>query len=192
VPKGKSMVELTYSPQRLLYPLLRHGDVWRPIPYQEAVDLVAEKLTRIKEEYPEDYEHRVALFAPLWESREANWPQRPLSTWQAFPISAIQGTGVSAIRLHLEPLPRERVSPTTLDEILHAEAAVLFGVNVAEIYPPYVRGFKWRARKGSKSFIWTRGARPQQLLRSSSETTPGHRRRSGIGNPAPPHHQQTL
>ena len=32
-PKGKSMVELTYSPYRILHPLLREGDNWKQISY---------------------------------------------------------------------------------------------------------------------------------------------------------------
>ena len=47
-PKGQSMVELTYSPHRLLYPLKREGSGWKRISYPEAVDLVAEKILKVK------------------------------------------------------------------------------------------------------------------------------------------------
>jgi formate dehydrogenase major subunit len=65
------MVELTYSPHRLLYPLKREGNEWKQIPYSEAVDLVAEKILKLKSGLPGEYAHRVAMIAPLWESRES-------------------------------------------------------------------------------------------------------------------------
>jgi len=70
-PKGKSMVELSYSPHRLIYPLLRDGAGWKRISYTQALDMVARKILKLKEDYPEDYAHRLALFMPLWESRES-------------------------------------------------------------------------------------------------------------------------
>jgi anaerobic selenocysteine-containing dehydrogenase len=70
-PKGQSMVELTYSPHRLLHPLKREGDGWKQISYNEAVDLVAEKILNLKSGSPGEYAHRAAMIAPLWESRES-------------------------------------------------------------------------------------------------------------------------
>ena len=40
-PKGKSMVELTYSPHRITHPMLRHGDTWKRISYPQALEMVA-------------------------------------------------------------------------------------------------------------------------------------------------------
>src|SRR5512139_638169 len=39
-PKGQCVVELTYSPHRILNPLKREGSGWKRISYPEAVDLV--------------------------------------------------------------------------------------------------------------------------------------------------------
>src|SRR5512139_736138 len=70
-PKGQSLVELTYSPHRLTYPLRREGNAWKRITYQEALDLVAERILKVKADSAEEYAHQVVLFAPLWESRES-------------------------------------------------------------------------------------------------------------------------
>ncbi len=70
-PKGQSAVELTYSPHRLLYSLKREGAGWKRIGYSEALDLIADKILKVKADSPEDYAHHVMMFAPLWESRES-------------------------------------------------------------------------------------------------------------------------
>jgi anaerobic selenocysteine-containing dehydrogenase len=64
------MVELTYHPDRLLHSLLRKGHSLQRISYKQAVEIAAEKILKVKKDFPDDYHRRVALFAPLWESRE--------------------------------------------------------------------------------------------------------------------------
>ena len=49
-PKGQSLVELTNSPHRLLYPLKREGEDWKRISYAEALDLVADRILKVKED----------------------------------------------------------------------------------------------------------------------------------------------
>ena len=150
-PKGKSMVELTYSPERLLYPLLREGDEWRRIPYDQALEMIAGKLNRIKEEFPEDYAHRVALFAPLWESRESELAAEAALNLAGFSDICHPGDGcIGNSSTTLSLCLGSAVSPTTLDEILNTEVAVLFGANIAEIYPPYVRWLRMAREKGVK------------------------------------------
>jgi len=48
--KGKKLLERLYHPERLQQPLLKKGGAWRPIPWDAALDLIAAKLTRIKNE----------------------------------------------------------------------------------------------------------------------------------------------
>ncbi|MBN2438954.1 MAG: twin-arginine translocation signal domain-containing protein [Deltaproteobacteria bacterium] len=95
-PKGQSMVELTYSPHRLLYPLLRQGDSWKRISYSRAIEIAAEKILKVKKDFPEDYTHRVALFAPLWESREGELAANMTMRLAGFPDFSYSGdTGIS-------------------------------------------------------------------------------------------------
>jgi formate dehydrogenase major subunit len=147
-PKGQAMVELTYSPHRLLHPLKREGNGWKQISYPEAVDLVAEKILKVKEEAPEDYAHQVALFAPLWESRESELAASMTMSLAGFPDiyhpgDTCTGNSGAALRLCLG----SPITPTTLDEILNSQLLVLWGANIAEIYPLYTRWIdKARAR----------------------------------------------
>lgn len=150
-PKGKSMVELTYSPHRLLYPLMREGSTWKHISYQQALDLVTERILRVKEDFPDDYAHRVAMLEPLWESRESELAAKMALRMAGFPDlcspgDACIGSSATALRICLG----SAISPTTLDEILNAERAVLFGANIAEIYPPYMRWINLARDKGVK------------------------------------------
>ncbi|HUU40658.1 MAG TPA: molybdopterin-dependent oxidoreductase, partial [Desulfatiglandales bacterium] len=84
-PKGKSMVELTYSPHRILYPLIREGGEWKRISYNQALELVAEKILGIKKSYPKDYAHKFAMFEPLWESRESELAAKIAFNMAGFP-----------------------------------------------------------------------------------------------------------
>ena len=150
-PKGKSMVELTYSPERLLHPLIRAADGWQRISYEEAVDTVAEKFLDIKRQYPEDYAHRVALFAPLWESRESELAALAAMHLAGFPDfchsgDACVGNSNAAMGLCLGSAR----SPTPVDELPRSQLVVLFGANIAEMYPPLVRWISMARQRGVK------------------------------------------
>ena len=150
-PKGQSMVELAYSPHRLLYPLKREGDAWKRISYAEALDIVANRILKVKEEFPDDYAHRVALFAPLWESHESEIAAQ-MAMWMAgFPEICSSGdtcigNSATALRLCLGGA----MSSTTLNEVLNTQTLVLWGANIAETYPPYVRWIDLAREKGAK------------------------------------------
>jgi anaerobic selenocysteine-containing dehydrogenase len=150
-PKGKSMVELTYSPHRLLYPLIREGSKWKRISYQQGLDLVAERILNVREDFPDDYAHRVAMLEPLWESRESELAAKMALRLAGFPDLCSPGdTCIGSSATALRICMGSGVSPTTLDEILNAEIAVLFGANIAEIYPPYMRWINLAREKGVK------------------------------------------
>jgi formate dehydrogenase (coenzyme F420) alpha subunit len=139
-PKGQAVVELTYSPHRILYPLKREGNDWKRISYPEAVALVAEKVLKVKSKSPEDYVHQVAMFAPLWESRESELIATMVMKLSGFPDiyhpgDTCIGNSGTALQLCLG----SAISPTTLDEALNSQQLVLWGCNVAETYPLYTR-----------------------------------------------------
>ncbi|MBL7208474.1 MAG: molybdopterin-dependent oxidoreductase [Dehalococcoidia bacterium] len=58
-PKGRASPELLYHPDRLTYPLLRAGErgenKWQRISWDEALDLMAEKLRQVREESGPEY-----------------------------------------------------------------------------------------------------------------------------------------
>jgi anaerobic selenocysteine-containing dehydrogenase len=150
-PKGQSLVELTYSPHRLLYPLKREGDEWKRIPYQQAVDLIAERVLKVKADFPEDDAHRVVMFAPLWESHESELMANMAMSLAGFPDichpgDACIGNSGAALRLCLG----SPITPTTLDEILNSQLIILWGINLAETYPLYIRWIDKARSKGIK------------------------------------------
>jgi formate dehydrogenase major subunit len=150
-PKGKSMVELTYSPHRVLYPMVRDGNSWKRISYNQALDMVVERILKIKEEHPEDYAYRLNLIMPLWDSREAELMAKlslRMAGWpNQFTVGdACIGNTATALNLCLG----SGTSPSILSEVVNAETLVLFGANIAEMYPPYMRWINFAREKGVK------------------------------------------
>jgi len=148
-PKGQALVELTYSPHRIVNPLKREGTNWKRISYREALNTVAERIIKVKGEFPDDYAHRVTLFAPLWESHESEIAAE-MALWAAgfpdicSPGDTCIGSSATALRICLG----SPVSTTTLDEAMNAQTLVLFGANIAEMYPPYIRWIDQARAKG--------------------------------------------
>jgi formate dehydrogenase major subunit len=134
-----------------LYPLKRSGAGWQRISYQEAVGLVVQKILKVKADFPEDYAHRVVMFAPLWESRESELVATMTLHLSGFPDichpgdTCIGNTG-AALRLCLG----SPITPTTLDETLKSDRLVLWGANIAEVYPLYIRWIDRARDKGIK------------------------------------------
>ncbi len=58
-PRGKALVDYVYSPDRLKYPLKREKGGWKRISWDEALDIIAEKLQQIKDDYGA---HALAIF----------------------------------------------------------------------------------------------------------------------------------
>jgi formate dehydrogenase (coenzyme F420) alpha subunit len=148
-PKGQALVELVNSPHRILYPMKREGKNWKRISYGEALNMVVEKIGNIKKAFPEDYTHRLVLFAPLWESHESEVAAALALNMAGFPDICSSGdtcigSSATALRICLG----SAVSTTTLDELLNAETLVLFGANIAEVYPPYIRWIDKARDKG--------------------------------------------
>ncbi len=50
-PRGQTLVEYAYSPDRITYPMKREGNKWSRISWDEALDTIAAKLVEIKEKY---------------------------------------------------------------------------------------------------------------------------------------------
>ena len=49
--KGKKLLERLYHPDRLRTPLKKQGTAWKPISWDDALSEIADKLSRIKEQY---------------------------------------------------------------------------------------------------------------------------------------------
>ncbi len=152
--KGQAMVELARSPHRLLHPLRREGSGWKRISYAEAVDLVSEKISKVRQEFPEDCAHQVAMFAPLWESHESELAAMLAMRLSGFPDiyhsgDTCIGNSGAALRLCLG----SAIGTTTLDEVLNSQLLLLWGVNIADTYPLYIRWID-RARAAGVEILY--------------------------------------
>ena len=150
-PKGKSMVELTYSPHRITHPMIREGETWKKISYDKAMEIVAEKILDLKENHPEDYAHRLAMFEPCFESRESEIAAKLALNMAGFPDICSPGDvciGNTSTTLSL--CLGSAISPTNLKEVLNSEILIIYGANIAEIYPPYMRWLNLAREKGVK------------------------------------------
>ncbi|HPQ44963.1 MAG TPA: molybdopterin-dependent oxidoreductase [Syntrophales bacterium] len=139
-PKGQSLVELTYSPHRIIYPLKREGNSWKRISYGAALDMVADRILTIKRDFPKDYAHRVVHFAPLWDSHESEIACKAALHLAGFPDTCSPGdTCIGSSSTALSLCLGSGVSSTTLDELKNAQMLLLWGANLSVIYPTYVR-----------------------------------------------------
>ena len=50
-PKGEAVIEYVYSPDRLKYPMKRSGDGWQRISWNEALDIIVNRMTKVKNTY---------------------------------------------------------------------------------------------------------------------------------------------
>jgi anaerobic selenocysteine-containing dehydrogenase len=150
-PKGQAAVELAYSPHRILYPLKREGTGWKRIAYSEAVNLISEKILKVKSDSPEDYAHQVVMFAPLWESRESELMATMAMKLSGFPGIYHPGdTCIGNSGAALQMCLGSAINSTTIDEFLNAQLLVLWGTNVAETYPLYIRWIDRARARGAK------------------------------------------
>jgi anaerobic selenocysteine-containing dehydrogenase len=58
-PKGRNLVDYVYSPDRLKYPMKKAKGGWQRISWDEALDEIAHKLKKVKDEYGA---HSLAIF----------------------------------------------------------------------------------------------------------------------------------
>ena len=115
-PKGKSLVETHYRKDRLLYPLRKTARGWEIISYEKALRIVVNKIKGIKENHPKNFAHRMALFMPLWDSRESELAALMAMQMSGFPDACSPGDtciGSSATMLNI--CFGSPISPTTLD-----------------------------------------------------------------------------
>ncbi len=148
-PKGMSMLELVDSPHRITEPMLRTPGGWKNISYNEAIDLVVEKLQAAKAKHGNQIAKRLALTAPLWDCRESELAA--LMTMRFAGGINIMPPGevcISTASSTLNTLLGSGNSTTTVDEIENASLLILWGANLTETYPPYTRWLEKARERG--------------------------------------------
>lgn len=74
-PQARAAIEQDADPRRLDYPMKRQGDVWERISWDEALDIIAENVQRVKRQYGAQ---SLAVFEgePLFQYMRDGWARR--------------------------------------------------------------------------------------------------------------------
>ncbi len=137
--KGWTSAELLTTPDRLTAPLVRDADgVHRPVGWDEALDLVAERLSGIRADRGAD---AVAVFGGGGLTNEKAYQLGKFAR-VALGTSNIDYNGrfcmSSAAAAANRSLGLDRGLPFPLTDLGGADAVLLLGSNVAETMPPFV------------------------------------------------------
>ncbi|MFC4004309.1 molybdopterin oxidoreductase family protein [Prauserella oleivorans] len=146
--KGWTSPALLASPARLTTPLIRSGGELRPASWDDALDLIADRLTTLQREHGKD---SVAIFGGGGLTNEKSYllgkfARVALGTSQIdyngrFCMSSAAAAGMKAFGL-------DRGLPFPLTDLAGADVIVLVGANPAETMPPFVQHLRGAAAKG--------------------------------------------
>ena len=151
-PKGLSILELMNSPYRITEPMRRLPDGgWERISYEEAVRTVADRMREVLKTHGAKAADRVAMTMPLWDCRESEiaalMTLRTVGSVHAMPPGE---SCVSSASNMLGDMVGVNCGTVKVHEILNARTLVLWGANVADLYPPYARWLQQARERGVK------------------------------------------
>lgn len=175
-PKGLSILELMRSPERLTHPLRRlPSGQWERISYQDAVELTAERLLACMRAHGDKAGDRVAMTMPLWDCRESEIAAllalRAAGSVHAMPPGE---SCVSSASNMLGDMLGVYSGTVKVHEVLKTQTLVLWGANVAELYPPYSRWLAQAAARGVRIiYIDPRTTRTSALAHTQLRPRPG-------------------
>ncbi|MCP2255269.1 assimilatory nitrate reductase catalytic subunit [Prauserella aidingensis] len=146
--KGWTSASLLDSPARLTTPLVRIDGELRPVSWDEALDLVAARLTELQAEHGRD---AVAVFGGGGLTNEKSYllgkfARVALGTSQIdyngrFCMSSAAAAGIRAFGV-------DRGMPFPMTDLTGADVIVLVGSNPAETMPPFLQHLQGAAAKG--------------------------------------------
>lgn len=175
-PKGLSILELMNSPYRITEPMRRlpNGE-WERITYKQAVELVAEKMRAVAAQHGPKAADRVAMTMPLWDCRESETAAlmalRTVGSVHAMPPGE---SCVSSASNMLGDMVGVNCGTIKVHEILKTKTLILWGANVADLYPPYVRWLeKARAQGVRIVYLDPRRTRTSLLCDTHLRPLPG-------------------
>lgn len=146
--KGWTSAALLDSPARLTTPLIRTGGELRAANWDDALDLVAERITDLQAAHGAD---SVAVFGGGGLTNEKSYllgkfARVALGTSQIdyngrFCMSSAAAAGTKAFGV-------DRGMPFPMTDLAQADVVVLVGANPAETMPPFLRHLRGAAAKG--------------------------------------------
>jgi anaerobic selenocysteine-containing dehydrogenase len=161
-PRGIGDPKRVYSPERVLHPYLRDGIGFRRIPWPEAVDLIAAKLTGVLESGGSesvlhyDYPGNQGFLA--WQYPERLWRCLGATVTDG---ALCSGSGHAGIGLHYG-----LTYGLGFEDVLGCGAVVFWGNN-ARVSSPHLWALSIRARKESGTFLVSVDPRKSETSESS-------------------------
>jgi len=136
--KGWTAAELLVSSERIVEPMIREGDDFRPADWDEALDLIAERLLAIRQESGAD---AVGVFGGGGLTNEKAYQLGKFARL-ALGTSRIDYNGrfcmSSAAAAGNRAFGVDRGLPFPVDHLDDAQTIMLLGSNVAETMPPFI------------------------------------------------------
>ncbi|WHT18517.1 molybdopterin oxidoreductase family protein [Crossiella sp. CA-258035] len=171
--KGWTSGSLLTTPGRLTTPLVREDGVLRPVTWDYALDLVADKLRALRAEHGPD---SVAVFGGGGLTNEKSYllgkfARLALGTSQIdyngrFCMSSAAAAGNRAFGL-------DRGLPFPVTDLASADAVLLVGGNVAETMPPFTQHLRNAADRGGLIVIDPRRTPTAELASLHLQPAPG-------------------
>ena len=174
--KGWTAAELLDAPDRLTTPLMRDrkGGPLRPATWDEALDHIAERLLRLKEQHGPD---AIGVFGGGGLTNEKAYQLGKFAR-VALGTANIDYNGrfcmASAAAAGLRAFGMDRGLPFPLEDIPDAEVVLLVGGNPAETMPPIIQYFdEQRRRGGTLIVVDPRRSATAKLATHHLQITPG-------------------
>ncbi|MBX6353151.1 MAG: formate dehydrogenase subunit alpha [Thermoflavifilum sp.] len=145
--KGKFGWDFVNSPDRLTTPLIRRGDAFYPATWDEALDLIAKRLTEIRREHGDD---SIALIASSKCTNEENYLMQKLAR------AVLHTNNIDNCSRYCQAPATEAMRRTlgyggdsgSISDIAQADLVIVIGANPAESHPVLAT----RIRRAHKKF----------------------------------------
>jgi assimilatory nitrate reductase catalytic subunit len=139
-PKGVSAYQQIHHPDRLLHPLIRDADGFRRAGWDEALDLVVERIRRIQDAHGRD---AVATYGGASMTTEKTYvlgkfARLALGTRHSDYNGRMCMVSAGAANYRAFGVDR---SANPISDLAHADVAVVLGANVPETFPVFIRHY---------------------------------------------------
>lgn len=150
--KGRYAFEFNHSPERITQPLLRQGDNWYPVSWDEALDFIATRLQQFMASHGPD---SVGVLGSSRASNEENY----LAQKFARVVLGTNNVDCCARVCHtptakaMKTMLGTGAATNTFDDIERAGLLLLCGVNPTENHPVVGARIKQAVRRGAKLIV---------------------------------------
>ena len=148
-PKSEGIPELLSSPERLTDPLRRTDSGWEKISWDEAYDLIVERLKKVREEYGPQSLLVTAGYA--WNSSHPQSVMKRFTQLYGSPNFTNVGSLCFRARVIAHSLTVGRV--ISIDYGKEPECEVVWGKNPDQSWPPHARVIRKMIKNGRKVIV---------------------------------------